>query len=128
MPPAASGARSAGVVVDGYAQAGMVGARRRDLFADGALRGGYRRELGGSRSLTLGGGAWGAAQPGVSNGSMSARASRSACRRRQQRDGRGRMAGARRGRCRAPAPASPSRSPPISERRPPLHDEAREMR
>lgn len=29
-----------GLVVDGYAQAGIVGARRRDLFADGALRAG----------------------------------------------------------------------------------------
>ncbi|TVV71479.1 hypothetical protein [Sphingomonas solaris] len=54
-----------GVVGDGYAQAGVVGARRRDLFADGALRAGYRRELGAGRSLTVGGGAWGAAQPGV---------------------------------------------------------------
>ena len=54
-----------GLVVDGYAQAGVVGARRRDLFADGALRGGARRPIGPNRSLTLGGGVWGAAQPRV---------------------------------------------------------------
>lgn len=54
-----------GLVADGYAQAGVVGARRRDLFADGAIRLGARRELGGGRALTLGGGAWGAAQPRV---------------------------------------------------------------
>ena len=54
-----------GLVVDGYAQAGVVGARRRDLFADAALRGGARRQIGEGRSLTLGGGVWGAAQPRV---------------------------------------------------------------
>lgn len=46
--------------VDGYAQAGIVGLRSRDLFADGALRAG--REIG---RLTAGAGAWGAAQPGA---------------------------------------------------------------
>jgi hypothetical protein len=49
-----------GVTVDGYAQAGVVGARRRDLFIDGALRAGAR--LG---PATIGAGLWGAAQPGV---------------------------------------------------------------
>ncbi|WP_156680562.1 hypothetical protein [Sphingomonas profundi] len=54
-----------GLVVDGYGQAGVVGARRGDLFADGALRAGHRRELGRARSLTVGAGVWGAAQPAV---------------------------------------------------------------
>jgi hypothetical protein len=46
--------------IDAYAQAGLVGARRRDAFADGALR--LSLPLG---RLKLGAGAWGAAQPGV---------------------------------------------------------------
>ena len=58
--------RQAGrITLDGYAQAGIVGARRRDIFADGALRAGYRRELGTGGSLTFGAGAWAAAQPHV---------------------------------------------------------------
>jgi hypothetical protein len=44
-----------------YAQAGAVGARRRDLFADGAAR--LTVPLG---RLRIGAGAWAAAQPGVS--------------------------------------------------------------
>ncbi len=52
--------RIAGLRLDGYAQAGIVGARSRDLFADGALRIG--REFG---PVTIGAGAWGAAQPRV---------------------------------------------------------------
>ena len=47
--------------VDGYAQAGIVGARRRDLFADGGVRAAV--PLG---PLRLGAGAWAAAQPGTS--------------------------------------------------------------
>ncbi|MBV9929862.1 MAG: hypothetical protein JO013_02830 [Alphaproteobacteria bacterium] len=47
--------------VDGYAQAGIVGARRRDAFADGAAR--VALPLG---ALRIGGGAWAAAQPGLS--------------------------------------------------------------
>jgi hypothetical protein len=47
--------------LDAYGQAGIVGARRRDLFADGAAR--ITLPLG---RLRLGGGAWAAAQPGVS--------------------------------------------------------------
>jgi hypothetical protein len=47
--------------LDAYGQAGMVGARRRDLFADGAVR----LTVPAGR-LRLGAGAWGAAQPGVS--------------------------------------------------------------
>ena len=52
----------AGFRLDSYAQAGVVGARSRELFADGALRA-TRPVIGG---LSLGAGAWGAAQPGVS--------------------------------------------------------------
>jgi hypothetical protein len=52
----------AGLRMDAYAQAGVVGARSRDLFAEGTLRA--------SRSLpagfSLGVAAWGAAQPNVS--------------------------------------------------------------
>jgi hypothetical protein len=47
--------------IDGYAQAGMVGARSRDLFADGSLR--VSLPLGGR--ARAGAGAWAAAQPGV---------------------------------------------------------------
>ena len=39
------------------------GASRRDLYADGAVRAGRALDLGDGRSLTLGAGAWGAAQP-----------------------------------------------------------------
>jgi hypothetical protein len=46
--------------VDGYAQAGVVGLRRRDGFVDGAVR--LSLPVGG---LKLGAGAWAAAQPGV---------------------------------------------------------------
>jgi len=51
--------------LDGYAEAGVVGSRRRDLYADGAARVGRAVDLGAGRSLTLGGGLWGAAQPGA---------------------------------------------------------------
>ncbi|WCT73555.1 hypothetical protein PQ455_18420 [Sphingomonas naphthae] len=51
-----------GLVMDGYGQAGVVGANRRDLFADGAVR--VVRPV--SKGAALGGGVWGAAQPGVS--------------------------------------------------------------
>ncbi|HYD44225.1 MAG TPA: hypothetical protein VEA79_03040 [Phenylobacterium sp.] len=47
--------------VDLYAQAGIVGARSRDTFGDGALR--LSLPLG--KGLRLGAGAWAAAQPGV---------------------------------------------------------------
>jgi hypothetical protein len=46
--------------VDAYGQAGMVGRRARDLFADGALR--LSRRVG---PVELGAGVWGAAQPGA---------------------------------------------------------------
>jgi hypothetical protein len=51
---------------DGYAEAGVVGARRRDLYADGAARISRAIDLGEGRSLALGGGLWAAAQPGAS--------------------------------------------------------------
>jgi hypothetical protein len=47
--------------VDGYAQAGVVGARRRDMFADGGVR--AAMPLG---PLRIGVGAWAAAQRGAS--------------------------------------------------------------
>ena len=53
------------IELDGYAQAGIVGVRSRDLFADGALRAARRFDLGGNRAVLAGAGAWGAAQPGV---------------------------------------------------------------
>lgn len=46
--------------LDGYAQAGIVGTRSRDAFVDGALR--LSRPLG---PVEVGGGLWGAAQPGA---------------------------------------------------------------
>ena len=52
------------IVLDGYAQAGVVGARSRDLFVDGAVRGGYKLPLGPVTAI-VGAGAWGAAQPGA---------------------------------------------------------------
>lgn len=59
---------------DGYAQAGVVGARRQDGFVDGALRAGYRLP---TRRIApiLGVGLWGAAQPGVSRVDLGPRAS-----------------------------------------------------
>jgi len=52
-----------GTTLDGYAQAGVVGAKSRDLFADGSLR--LSRPIGGEQSPRVGAGVWGAAQPGV---------------------------------------------------------------
>jgi hypothetical protein len=52
--------------LDAYGEAGVVGARRRDLYADGAARIARAIDLGGGRSLALGGGIWAAAQPKVS--------------------------------------------------------------
>lgn len=51
-----------GLVLDGYGQAGMVGASRRDLFADGALTATYPF----MRRFAVGGGMWGGIQPGLS--------------------------------------------------------------
>lgn len=47
--------------LDGYAQAGVVGARSRDAFVDGSAR--LSRAIG---PIEVGGGVWGAAQPGAS--------------------------------------------------------------
>ncbi len=54
-----------GIRASGYAQAGMVGLRRRDGFVDGSVR--FERPLSrtGNEGFRLGGGLWGAAQPGV---------------------------------------------------------------
>lgn len=50
------------VMLDAYAQAGVVGLKSRDAFFDGAVRMGIPL----SEDLSVGLGAWGAAQPGVS--------------------------------------------------------------
>lgn len=52
-----------GLEADLYAQAGVVGARRNDLFVDGALRLARPLAVGPQHVLRLGAGAWGAAQP-----------------------------------------------------------------
>jgi hypothetical protein len=51
--------------LDGYGEAGVVGSRRRDLYADGAVRIARAIDLGGGVTLAPGGGLWGAAQPGA---------------------------------------------------------------
>ncbi len=51
--------------LDGYAEAGVVGAKRRDLYADGAARIARAIGIGSNASLAIGGGVWGAAQPGA---------------------------------------------------------------
>ena len=51
--------------LDAYGEAGVVGAHRRDLYADGAARIARAINLGGGTSLAVGGGAWCAAQPGA---------------------------------------------------------------
>lgn len=50
-----------GFVLDGYAQAGIVGIRRRDMFADGALT--VTRPV--YKKFSAGLGVWGGAQPGL---------------------------------------------------------------
>jgi hypothetical protein len=50
--------------LDAYGQAGVAGARARDLFADGAAR--LTLPLDPERRLRIGAGAWAAVQPGVS--------------------------------------------------------------
>jgi hypothetical protein len=52
------------LVVDGYAQAGVVGLHQRAVFTDGAVRAGRRVAIANS-STTWGVGVWGAAQPGA---------------------------------------------------------------
>jgi hypothetical protein len=51
-----------GLTLDGYGQAGVVGAMRRDLFADGALTATYPF----MPRFAIGGGMWGGIQPGLS--------------------------------------------------------------
>lgn len=55
-----------GFELDGYAQAGIVGARRRDLYADTALAVSRPVALSPRSTLSLGGGVWAGAQPGAS--------------------------------------------------------------
>jgi hypothetical protein len=54
------------IQVDGYGQAGVVGIRTRDLYADGALRVERAVARVGRARLGVGAGLWGGAQPGVS--------------------------------------------------------------
>lgn len=54
---------AAGLRLDAYAQAGVVGARSRDLFADAGAT--LVRPLG-ARGVAIGAGAWGGVQPGAS--------------------------------------------------------------
>lgn len=56
--------------LDAYAQAGVVGARKRDLFGDGSVR--FSLPIGRAR---LGAGVWGAAQPGVERADVGPQAS-----------------------------------------------------
>lgn len=51
------------VLLDAYAQAGVVGLRSRDLFADGALQ--LSLPVDEDSGLRAGAGVWGAAQPGL---------------------------------------------------------------
>ena len=55
----------AGFTADGYGQAGIVGLKSRDAYADGALR--VERRLWDARVVTVGAGAgaWGGIQPGI---------------------------------------------------------------
>lgn len=52
-----------GLDLDGYGQAGVVGARARDLYVDGGIGVGRRVALSERASIRIGAGAWGAAQP-----------------------------------------------------------------
>ena len=52
--------------IDGYAAAGIVGARHRDAFAEGWLRARYRVAEGDAVTIDIGAGSWGAAQPNAS--------------------------------------------------------------
>jgi hypothetical protein len=63
-----------GVEADGYAQAGIVGVRRRDLFADAALRLARPIALNERHVIRLGGAGWGAAQPGAARLDLGPRA------------------------------------------------------
>lgn len=62
----AASAASGRIAIDGHAQAGAAGLARRDLFAEGGVRGGWRvAGAQGPVTLTMGAGAWGGAQPGA---------------------------------------------------------------
>ena len=63
-----------GVEADAYAQAGIVGARRHDLFVDAAVRLAKPVVLDVRRTLRLGIGGWGAAQPGAARLDLGPRA------------------------------------------------------
>ncbi len=56
----------AGLELDAYLQAGVVGARSRDLYGDVAFAVSRPIALSDRTTLSLGGGAWASAQPGVS--------------------------------------------------------------
>ncbi|WP_299328941.1 hypothetical protein [Parasphingopyxis sp.] len=55
-----------GFELDGYAQAGVVGANSRDLYGDAALVVSHPIAIDDRRTLSLGAGIWAGAQPGVS--------------------------------------------------------------
>jgi len=55
-----SGVKAGPLSIDAYGQAGVVGLKSRDLFAEAGISAGISR-----RALTIGGGVWGGAQPGV---------------------------------------------------------------
>lgn len=63
-----------GLEIDGYGQGGVVGARSRDLFIDGALRIGRPIALSEGKRMVVGAGIWGAAQPGASRVDIGPRA------------------------------------------------------
>ncbi len=56
---------TAGLELDGYAQAGIVGARSHDLYVDGSASLSHPIAISDRAILSLGVGAWGGAQPGV---------------------------------------------------------------
>ena len=55
-----SGVQAGPLSIEAYGQSGVVGLKSRDLFAEGALAAGISRG-----AVTIGGGVWGGAQPGV---------------------------------------------------------------
>ena len=61
----AYGIRAGGLELDGYAQAGLVGLHRRDLFVDGAVRAEAEVLRLGPVRIGIGAGGWGGAQPGA---------------------------------------------------------------
>ena len=80
---------AAGFLLDAYAQAGLVGARSRDLFADGGAT--LVRPV--NDAVAIGGGAWGGVQPGSARLDIGPRATASAGRMRLSIDYRFRVAG-----------------------------------